>query len=188
MFVAGKRHRCPGNSAELARIFLMLFGGDMAEKPIVNPTVLAVFSAREDRTSLTSIFAHSHWKVRFACALPQTQTALSRFPVGVVISESSLSDGHCWKDLLLELQKMRDPPPLIVADRLADEHLWAEVLNLGGHDLLSKPFDAKEVLHAVSLASRRCENEQGMAARRKLATSATSGSVPKTNARAASGQ
>jgi hypothetical protein len=50
----------------------------------------------------------------------------------VVISEGRLSDGHSWKDLLLELQKIECPPPLIVADRLADGRLWAEVLNLRG--------------------------------------------------------
>jgi len=39
-----------------------------------------------------------------------------------------------------------------VADRLADDALWAGVLNLGGYDVLAKPFNAKEVLHAVTAA------------------------------------
>jgi DNA-binding response OmpR family regulator len=133
----------------------------MAEKPIANQTVLAVFPLGEDRALLTRIFAGSNWRVRFTRALWETQTALSASP-GVVISESCLSDGHCWKDLLLELQKMEDPPPLIVAGRLADERLWVEVLNLGAYDLLATPFDTKEVLHAVSTACRRCENERGI--------------------------
>jgi DNA-binding NtrC family response regulator len=41
---------------------------------------------------------------------------------------------------------------LIVTDRLADERLWAEVLNLGGYDLLLKPFDPEELLRVVSSA------------------------------------
>jgi DNA-binding NtrC family response regulator len=167
--------------------FVALIGGNVAEKPIANPTILAVFSAREDRTSLAGIFAHSNWKLRFARALPHTQTELSKSPVGVVISEACLSDGQGWKDLLNEIQKMEDPPPLIVADRLADERLWAEVLNLGGYDLLAKPFDAKEVLHVVSTACRRRENEQGKAPR-KPATSAKRGGVSGTNVRAAFGR
>jgi DNA-binding NtrC family response regulator len=154
------------------------------ETPIANLTIVAAFSAPEDRTSLTRIFAHSNWKLRFTCGLPQTRTALDRSPAGVVISESSSSDGHCWKDLLLELQKMEYPPPLIVADRLADEALWAEVLNLGGYDLLAKPFDAKEVLHVVSAACRRRESEPG---RRMPATSAKRRGLPGTNVRATSG-
>ena len=125
----------------------------MAEKPISNPTILAVFSTREDRTSLASIFAQSNWKLQFTRALPQTQTALSKLTVGVVISEACLSDGHCWKELLHEMQKLEDPPPLIVADRLADERLWAEALNLGAYYLLAKPFDAREVQYAVTTAA-----------------------------------
>ncbi|MBZ5667847.1 MAG: hypothetical protein LAO30_25070 [Acidobacteriia bacterium] len=144
----------------------------MAEQPIANQTVLAVFPYGEDRTSLASIFARSHWKVRFTRALSQTQTALNRSPTGVVITEACFSDGLCWKDLLYEMQKMEHPPPLIVAGRLADERLWVEVLNLGAYDLLATPFNAKEVLHAVSTACRRSENERGMDARRKRAASA----------------
>lgn len=94
---------------------------------------------------------------------------LRRSRVGVVISDSRLSDGHCWKDLLGEIQAMEGPPPLVVADRLADEHLWAEVLNLGAYDLLAKPFDAREVRHAVEAASRHFENEARFAAGRKPA-------------------
>jgi DNA-binding NtrC family response regulator len=160
----------------------------VAEKPIANSTILAVFSTRGDRTSLANIFAHSNWTLRFTRTLPQTQTALSKTPVGVVISEACLSDGRCWKELLLVLRKMKYPPPLIVADRLADERLWAELLNLGGYDLLATPFDAKEIVHAVSTACGRYENEQEMTPRRKPVTSAQPGGVPGTNARSAFGQ
>ena len=152
----------------------------MAEKPISNTTILAVFSAREDRTSLASIFAQSNWKLRFTRALPQTQAALSKSAVGVVISEACLSDGHRWKELLHEMQKLEDPPPLIVADRLADEHLWAEALNLGAYDLLAKPFDAREVLYAVTTACRHSETEHEMTPAREPAMTATRGSAAET--------
>jgi FixJ family two-component response regulator len=85
----------------------------------------------------------------------------------VVISDSRFSDGNCWQDLLHELQQMEGPPPLIVADRLADERLWAEVLNLGAYDLLAKPFDSREVLHAITAACRHHENERRCATLRK---------------------
>jgi DNA-binding response OmpR family regulator len=90
----------------------------------------------------------------------------------VVISGARLPDGHSWNDLLNEMRTMECPPPLIVTDRLADERLWAEVLNLGAYDLLTIPFDAKEVLHAVSTACRRTENVHEMAMLGKAAASA----------------
>jgi FixJ family two-component response regulator len=158
----------------------------MAEKPIANRTIVAVFPAGEDRTSLINIFGRSKWKLQFTCTLPETQTALSPAP-GVVISGVRLSDGHSWIDLLDEMQKMECPPPLIVGDRLADEGLWAKVLNLGGYDLLAKPFIAKEVLHVVSTACRRTEHVQELAELRNQAMSARPGAAPSINVRSAFG-
>jgi DNA-binding response OmpR family regulator len=63
----------------------------------------------------------------------------------VVICERSLPDGD-WKDLLGKT------PRLIVTSRVADEALWAEVLNLGGYDVLAQPFDELEVRQVVALA------------------------------------
>lgn len=141
----------------------------MEKKPITNPTILAVLSAGEDRTSLAGILPGSEWTLHFARVLSEARTLLRRSHVDVVISDSRLSDGLCWKDLLGEIQAMGGPPPLIVADRLADEYLWAEVLNLGGYDLLAKPFDAREVRHAVGAANRHFENERRFASGRKPA-------------------
>jgi DNA-binding response OmpR family regulator len=45
-----------------------------------------------------------------------------------------------------ESATLTDPPLLIVSSRLADEHLWAEALNLGVFDVLAKPFQSEEVL------------------------------------------
>jgi len=67
------------------------------------------------------------------------------------------------------------PPQLIVADRLAHEGLWAEVLNLG-YDLLMTPFEAAEVLRVVTLAWDFWKRELGRAAARpKLSKSAEPG-------------
>jgi DNA-binding response OmpR family regulator len=38
---------------------------------------------------------------------------------------------------------------------LADEYLWAEVLNLGGYDLLAKPFRDPEVKRVLAAALRQ---------------------------------
>jgi hypothetical protein len=62
-----------------------------------------------------------------------------------VICERSLPDGE-WKDLLGKT------PRLIVTSYAADESLWAEVLNLGGYDVLAQPFDEQEVRRVVALA------------------------------------
>jgi len=42
---------------------------------------------------------------------------------------------------------------------LADEVLWAEVLNLGGYDVLAKPFNSNEFIRVISMAWRRSKSE-----------------------------
>ena len=137
----------------------------MAKSRIANQTVLMVLPTADDRKSLAVIFAGSQWKLRFAGRKRDVRTALRAVP-SVVISERELWDGRGWQDVLLELQKMKSPPPLIVADRLADDRLWVEVLNLGAHDLLAKPFDAGEVLQAVNAACLPFETQQPAAVNR----------------------
>ena len=65
--------------------------------------------------------------------------------MAIVVCESTLPGGT-WRDVLRHINECLDPPVLIVTSRLANEYLWAEVLNLGGYDVLAKPFDKQEVL------------------------------------------
>jgi DNA-binding NtrC family response regulator len=68
-----------------------------------------------------------------------------------MISDADLSDGT-WRDLLHKTSQMTNAPNLIVASRLADERLWADVLNEGGYDLLLTPFDSNEVVRILTQA------------------------------------
>lgn len=114
--------------------------------------VLAVSPLAEDHVSLRAIFSHSKWELYSVDSFEEARSFLHANPVGVVLSECTLPEGKTWKDLLRAVETLRHPPPLIVTSRLADECLWAEVLNLGGYDLLMKPFDPTEVFRVVSLA------------------------------------
>ena len=115
-------------------------------------TILAVMPGAEDRVLLKNIFAGSDYRLRFLRSFPRKRTASRLECVGAVLTDVQLADNSSWKDVLHEMERISNPPPLIVASRLADEALWAEVLNLGGHDVLAKPFDRKEVVHAVTTA------------------------------------
>ncbi|MGH9627599.1 MAG: hypothetical protein ACRD7E_04530, partial [Bryobacteraceae bacterium] len=72
--------------------------------------------------------------------------------VGVVIADRTLPCGTCWKQLLAELGGYPNAPELVVASRLADDLLWAEVLILGGYDVLIAPLESTEVCRVLGLA------------------------------------
>jgi FixJ family two-component response regulator len=68
--------------------------------------------------------------------------------VAAILCEALLD----WKELLSYLAEVLEPPLLIVTSRLADQRLWAEALNLGSWDVLTKPFNEAEVRRVVESA------------------------------------
>ena len=126
--------------------------------PTTTVNVLAILPAAEDRTSLQRILEQPTWNLRAVEALTLARPMIDELPAGVVITDSQLPDG-CWQDVVLELRRQRLEPMLIVASRLADESLWAEVLNLGGYDVLATPLRATEVIRSLTLAGQQWQEK-----------------------------
>jgi DNA-binding NtrC family response regulator len=70
----------------------------------------------------------------------------------VVVCDTDLSSSRNWRELLEEA----DAPEfaLIVVSRCPTEALWAEVLNMGGFDVLALPFERDELQRVMSSALR----------------------------------
>ncbi|HLK63929.1 MAG TPA: response regulator [Bryobacteraceae bacterium] len=122
--------------------------------PMNSVTSLLVVSSDElDHHSLHRIL-EDNCSLHGASSRLQALSVLRQYRPRVVICDQRLSDGD-WRDLLNDLQHQPGGPPLIVSSRLADDRLWAEVLNLGGYDLLTKPFVPSEVNRVVTMAAQR---------------------------------
>lgn len=120
---------------------------------------MAILPSQEDRHRLSEIFQHSRWHLDLSKCLNDARGLLNEAHIGVVLTDCRLPDGG-WQDVLHELQNRRKAaPPLIVVSRLADERLWAEVLNLCGYDVLATPFRADEVLWSISSAWRKWRDQ-----------------------------
>jgi DNA-binding response OmpR family regulator len=89
-----------------------------------------------------------------------------------VICEHHLPDGT-WLDILNHLDGSIEKPLLVVTSRFADEALWAEVLNLGGFDVIAKPFDPKGARHVLETACLRRQIPNTTRARQMLVATAT---------------
>ncbi len=126
-------------------------------------TVLAVIPGGEDLQTLRGILARSTWDLQVALTFRQAQLAFDDLDIGpgigVVITDPDLPAGYSWRHLAAAASQFTHPPSLIVASRCGDNRLWAEVLNLGGFDLILKPFDAKEVLHSIGMAWRNWRDQ-----------------------------
>jgi DNA-binding NtrC family response regulator len=117
-----------------------------------NPVkVLLVSPLEEDHCSLRGILSRSKWKLYSARSCREALALMREHAIPVAICERNLPDGD-WKTLLDALVDLPHQPRLIVSSHHACDYLWAEVLNLGGYDVLSTPFDHAEVCRVTFLA------------------------------------
>ena len=115
-------------------------------------SLMAVLPTRGDRAALQRIIGPCRWELQWTSACGEAIDVFRRTRPAIVICDRDLMDGD-WRGLWDILAREPKPPMFIVASRLADDALWAEVLNVGGYDLLLKPFRAEEVIRMVHAAA-----------------------------------
>lgn len=115
-------------------------------------SMLAVGPSTDDRRVLTDIFS-SLLKLHTVSTCREAREVLASRSIPVVITDRDLSDGS-WRDVLSAIATSGHASNLIVASHQADECLWADVLHMGGFDVLATPFDRIEVSRTVDAALR----------------------------------
>jgi len=115
-------------------------------------SILCVSPNPDDPGVLARIVQPYGWRVHWASTVAGAMELLRNETISVLICERDLTP-QSWKDLLAEVVTLSRPPLVIIASRHADDYLWAEALNLGAHDVLSKPFDSPEVTRTLSSAA-----------------------------------
>ncbi len=145
--------------------------------------VLTVSRLSADLVRLREILAQGNWKLYEASNCGEALALVRNERVPVLLCECDHADGN-WEDLLRVTARQPDPPNLIVFSRLADEYLWARVLNTGGFDVLIAPFEPEEVLRVTFAAWSRWEYEfsartakEGAAGRRQASTFRATGNL-----------
>jgi len=113
--------------------------------------MLLIVGPVEDDCGCDPVFDQIPWPAHRVRNCLELALHLHGSPACVVVCERDLADGD-WKDVLEVTVSLTNPPPVIVTSRHADEHLWAEVINLGGFDVLAKPLDKQEVSRVLNFA------------------------------------
>ena len=103
-------------------------------------SVIIEFLSAYDRDKLQNALRGSEWAIESVDTLQQALQRSTCGGISAAICETVLPDGHSWIDLLNELAVIPHPPPLVIAARGGDSRLWAEVLNLGGWDVVATSF------------------------------------------------
>lgn len=116
--------------------------------PVSQPrakVALLISPFEQDHEILHSLFREQGWRLYATDSLRSGLTLLRRRAASVVITEQNLSTGS-WKDVLKAVCLMPRPPLVVVSSIHADDYLWAEALNLGAYDVLSKPIERTEAI------------------------------------------
>jgi DNA-binding response OmpR family regulator len=121
--------------------------------------VLLLCPLAEDRVRLNEMLRKHDLKLHEAVTWRQGAELVARFRPHVVICEAVLPDAD-WKQVVNRTSRQKDAPRVIVISSQADDFLWAEVLNLGGYDVLPKPLVQDEVVRVVRLAWQNWRNER----------------------------
>lgn len=125
-------------------------------------TLLTVSPHLNDAKCLEGILGSKECSFRRAHSCAEAKEVLLRMEPRVVICEKSLPDGD-WRDILRSVRYFKESPPVVVVSESADESLWAEVLNLGGYDVMLKPFEEAEVKRIVPMALRHGQRTRALA-------------------------
>jgi len=125
-------------------------------------SVLTVLCNRREQSELVRLLSHSNWDIHCAQSLVQAAAFLRTVTVGVVVAQYQPCGEYAWRKLLEETWRVTPAPRLIVTDRLADESMWAEVLNLGAHDLIVQPFVPRDVFHVITCAWHSWKGERSL--------------------------
>ena len=125
--------------------------------------IVFVSASAGDARALREIAGPGGWMVVNVPDLAGARAVVDKLGPRLVVCDTEIEGHGTWRDLLTR----PDGEPrfaLVVASRLADDTLWSEVLNLGGLDVLRKPFSAEEVARVLGLGPQDSDTDCSAAA------------------------
>jgi DNA-binding response OmpR family regulator len=99
--------------------------------------------------------------------LAGARAVIDKLSPGLVLCDTEIEGEGSWRDLLGGFDA-HSGFALVVVTGHADEALRVEVLDLGGSDVIEKPFTAAEIERVIGLGVRDACEERGVAARKSV--------------------
>jgi len=107
--------------------------------------IVFVSASAGDARTFRELLDCSRWLVVNVPDLIGARAVIEKLRPQLVVCDTDIEGSGSWRDLL----EGRPSFALIVVSRHVDEALRAEVLNLGGSDVLDKPFAVEEVERVI---------------------------------------
>ena len=124
---------------------------DQPAEPSSAIPVVALIIGGRDRALLTNIAIPRGIDVRFTDSCSEAWTIANQMEAPVILCDRDLP-GAEWRDVMQILASAPQRPSVILMSRVANDHLWQEVIRHGGYAVLSKPLREEDVVRSVRLA------------------------------------
>jgi len=115
--------------------------------------VLAVMGKDGDGQALHDIAERAKWHLEFAPNYESALKQIEREEFAVILCDRDRTTGcQGWGDAVQKMVAASPHSCVILTSSVKDDHLWQELIELGGYDVLTKPFQAERVIRSVEFA------------------------------------
>ena len=129
--------------------------------------VLLVSGQEQDGPNLESILEGTPWRVMAAGNLAQAEQILRDLDPPIVLCDRDLL-GSSWQENVRSLAAARRGACVILLSNVSDQYLWDEVVQRGGFDVLTRPFEKQPVLSMLIFAYTHCRTSWPIAPRGRV--------------------
>jgi DNA-binding NtrC family response regulator len=131
--------------------------------PAERAAIVFISASAEDARAFRELVDGNRWLVVNVPDLIGAWAVIDKLRPRLVVCDTRIEGRGSWRDLLSE-PDARPGFALVVACRHAGAALRPELLNLGGIDVLEKPFAVEDVERVIGLAFQRGPEERGVVA------------------------
>lgn len=135
--------------------------------------IVFVSASADDARAFREIVDPRCWLVVNVPDLIGARAVIDKLRPKLVVCDTEIECDDSWRDLLRG-QSARPSFALIVVSQHADEALRAEVLNLGGSDVLEKPFAVGDVERVICMGFQDVREGCGVVSRKSVLHAARS--------------
>ena len=110
---------------------------------LAEPTI-RILAIMPKNAELGAIANRSGWRIDWAASIP---VELGRYEI--ILCERCRD----WKDRIRQIAAAAPHGCVILVSAESDDHLWQDVIDCGGYDVLTKPFQPDRVMQLVQFAA-----------------------------------
>lgn len=131
------------------------------------PVIVFVAASADDARAFREIVDPHCWLVVNVPDLIGARAVIDKLRPKLVVCDTEIEGHGSWRDLL-EGHDARPSFALIVVSQHAEEALRADVLNLGGSDVLERPFAVGDVERVIYMGFQGVRQGGGVVTRKSV--------------------